>query len=278
MAQVISVPFAIDMSDYANGMGISEANPPGDPQATVVFKCYAADHLRLVQDLLGTVVPAQPTTTGPAIVRNYPFIYPIGRNLIARSIDRIEFFGKPMPIPGVPLPWLWRQLARVTCRFGLPAWFQDNSDPSKQPYTTTSISLGAEFLTLPDTTYVFPSGTPTTTPIGMLMPQATINVKRHMMPFIPILAVFPFIGYVNVAPVFFAGFACAAGTLLFQGFSSTLTADPTGNITYDIEYVFGYRPRPWNQFLSPNPTEGWAVPTDGSGNPVYPSADFTQIP
>jgi hypothetical protein len=272
MAAIISVP--VQIAQMGEQVGISEAYPAyREPQATVTFTCAASDRYQLIQDLVGTVVAA-----GNSAIRTYPYQYPPSPNLICTAIESVEFYGKPELLPGLTLPWLARSMCKVRARFGLPAWFQGTQDPSGLPYTTTSISLGADVLTLPDTTYTFPSGWTTTTPIGLKVPKAIVTMKRHQMPFVPVAQVFPIIGCVNANVVTLAGFACAVGTLLFAGFSSTLTADVLGHITYDIEYQFEYRVRPWNQFLSPAPTEGWTEPTDGNGNPVFASADFSQIP
>lgn len=272
MASVLSVPVTI--AQMGNQTGISEAYPAyRQPSATVVFTCAASDRFQLLQDLAGTVV-----ASGNNVIRTYPYQYPPSPNLICVAIQSIEFYGKPQLLPGLSLPWLARSRCKVTAQFGLPAWFQGNQDPSGQPYTTTSFSITGEKLTLPETTYTFPSGWPTNTPVGIDMPQANISLKRHQMPIVPVSLAFPLIGKVNLSPVTLAGFSCAAGTVLFMGFNSTLTADVLGNVTYDVEYSLSYRPRPWNQFLSPDPTEGWAIPLDGSSNPVFQSGDFSTLP
>jgi hypothetical protein len=268
MAYVLSRPVEV----WADS-GVTESYQNWQPKATVVYTCAAQDRFALVADLVGTSVRA-----GNAIVRTFPFRYPASPNLMCTSIDGIEFYGKPMIDPIGGAPYLVRSRCRVTATFTPPLFNEGNADPSGLPYTTTSVSLGGEFVTLPDTTYKFPSGWPTSTPVGLFIPTAQVEMRRHMMPYVPVGQVFPLIGAVNLDAVSVGGFSCAAGTLLFQGFSSTITADALGNITYDVSYQFSYRYRPWNQFLSPNPTEGWAVVTDGNGNPVYPTADFSQIP
>lgn len=272
MASSISVPYKIDFED--GRAGVSETYAPGQPVATVTFTCLAGDHYQLIRDLIGYSV-----ASGLSIIRTYPFAYPPSPNLIATAIESVEFYGAPTQIAGVALPWLWKQKCRVRCRFELPLWFQNGAgDPSGQPYTTTSFQASADVLTLPDSTYHFPSGWPTVTPVGIKIPKATITMERHNMPYAPVQQVFPIIGNVNSAPVTIGGYACATGTLLFVGFGASPQADTLGNIVWNTQYVFEFRARPWNQFLSPNPTEGWAVPVDGNGNPVFSSSDLSTLP
>lgn len=271
MASSISVPYAIDCHD--NSLGIAEAYAPGFPSAVVTFTCYSQDHYQLIQDLVGTSVAA-----GTAIIRTYPYQYPPSTNLICTGIESVEFFGTYKRIPGVSSPWLWRSNCRVRARFEFPRWFSNVLDPSGQPYTTTSFQGAVDVLTLPDTTYTFPSGWPTTTPIGIKIGKIIISMERHWMPFAPVPQAFPILGTVNVAPITIGGYSCAAGTLLFTGFSCAPHADTVGNIFWNVIYTFEFRLRPWNQSLSPDPTEGWAVPLDGSGNPPFASADFTTLP
>lgn len=272
MASAISVPYEIDQR--GNKSAFTESYAPGQPIANVTFTCDSVDHYQLIRDLIG-----YSTAAGLTIIRTYPFAYPPSPNLIATAIEDVEFYGKPVPIPGVGLPWLWRNKCAVKCRFELPLWFQNGAgDPSGLPYTSTSFQESVDVLTLPETTYTFPSGWPTTTPVGIRVGKIAITMERHMMPYAPIAQVFPILGCVNDAPITIGGYSCPTGTLLFLGFSAAPEADSLGNIVWNTQYGFEYRERPWNQFLSPDPTEGWAIPLDGSGNPVFSEADFTTIP
>jgi hypothetical protein len=272
MASAISVPFQIAcMQDTC---GITESNAPGQPTATVKFTCLSSDHYTLIKDLLGF-----PVAAGLAIIRTYPFQYPPSPNLIATAIESVQFYGAWTPVPGVGLPWLWRKKCKVTCRFELPLWFTNGiGDPSGLPYTTTTFQGSAEFFTIPNTTYTFPSGWPTGSGIQDRLGKVVVTMKRHMMPYAPVPQCFPILGCVNNAAVALGGFSCPTGSLLFTGFSATPAADPLGNLYYDVEYVFEFRSRIWNQVLSPDPTEGWAIPLDGSGNPIYTPANFSSIP
>jgi hypothetical protein len=256
-----------------NQCGISESNAPGQPIATVDFCCLAADHYQLIRSLLG-----YPIAAGLSIIRTYPFQYPPSPNLIATAIESVEFYGKPTLVPGVGAPWLWRNMAKVRCRFELPLWFQGAGDPSGLPYTTTTFQGTFDIITIPNTSYTFPSGWPTGAPIGVKLPKIIINMKRHMMPYAPLQQCFPLLGGVNNATVLIGGYSCPTGTLLFMGFSAVQAADPFGNIYYDVDYSFEFRLRPWNQCPSPDPTEGWATPTSGTGDTLFTPVDFTLIP
>lgn len=268
----ISVPYQIAcMQDQC---GITETNEPGQPKATVTFTCAASDHYQLIRQLLG-----YPVAAGYSIIRTYPFQYPPSPNLIATAIESVEFYGPWVAVPGVGLPWLWRRKAKIRCRFELPLWYQTGAgDPSGLPYTTTTFQGTTDVLTLPETTYTFPSGARTNSPIGLKVPRIDITMLRHMMPYAPVPQAFPILGGVNNAAVALGGYLCPTGTLLFQGFTATPSADSLGNWYYDVQYSFSYKERPWNYFLSPNPTEGWAPVTDGSGNPPFTPVDFTTLP
>jgi hypothetical protein len=112
----------------------------------------------------------------------------------------------------------------------------------------------------------------------LLIPQVAISIKRFMLPFLPVPQVAALVGHVNDAPFSLGGYTFATGTLLFVGGPSSLQADTLGNILYEVEYRMVFRYQPWNFFLHPNGTTGWAVVNDGNGNPVFPSGDFTTLP
>ena len=117
-----------------------------------------------------------------------------------------------------------------------------------------------------------------TTPIGIRVGKMSITMERYAMPYAPVQQVFPVLGHVNSAALTIGGFPCPIGTLLFLGFSAAPEADTYGNTIWNTQYAFEYRERPWNQFLSPDPTEGWAEPLDGNGDPVFPSSDLAALP
>ncbi|MHC5540621.1 hypothetical protein ACYOEI_20580 [Singulisphaera rosea] len=268
MATVLTVPCEIMWES-----GIVEANPKDGPYAVVRIKCLASDRYQLVQELLGTA-----SRSGSSVTRTYPFAYAPSPNLICRAIENIEFLGEPYPlISGTH--WIAKKWAILTARFEPALFFPDGAgDPSGKPYTATTLNISSEFLTLPSSTYKFPSGAPTNTPVGRQIPQIQINEKRFMLPFLPIAEMGAIVGMVNAGVFSCGGLACPSGTVLFVGGTTEIQSDTMGNRLYSAEYNFVYKPIPWNQFLSPNPTEGFAVVTDGNGDPVYESGDFSILP
>lgn len=252
--------------------GIVEANPREGPVATVKLKCLTTDRYALIKGLVGSC-----TVAGSTITRTYPFQYPPSPNLICRSIENIEMQGPPiLLIPNSA--WMGKQYSILTVRFE-PAWFfNDNSDPSGKPYTSTSLNMSAEAMTLPQSTYTFPSGAPTNTPVARQIPQIQISMRRFMLPFLPINEMAAILGRVNDAVFTVGKLVCPIGTVLFMGGPSEFTADSGGVKTYTVTYEFLYRAIPWNQYMSPNPTEGYATPVDGTGNPVFPSGNFATLP
>lgn len=272
MASLISVPCTILWNS-----GIVEGNPMDGPYAVVRFKCLTTDRVQLVKDLMGTSVKVT-GTTGTAIVRTYPYTYPLSNNLICRSIDSIEMTGPPIVLANGNPVWVGKKWSIVTARFSTAYFFPDNSDPSGQPYTQTTFDAAGEVLTLPNGTYKFSGGVPTQTPVGAIIGQMTISMKRFMLPYAPAQQVAALVGKVNNAVVTIGGYAFAAGYLLFVGGPINLSSDTLGNVLYDAEYRMVYRQYPWNYALHPNGTTGWAAVTDGNGNGPYTPADFTTLP
>lgn len=280
MAYFISVPYSIVVDSGAQAGGIHEGSPKDGPWAEVKFRCLWDDRFQLCSDLIGTWAVA-----GGTIIRTPAYLYPASPQLFCTDIVDITPFGKPLPSRFVPIrAWIFRQLATVTARFTIPGYTQDGSDQSGQPYTVLSLNTSGEFLTLPDTTYWFADGTPTLTPIGFLIPQIEYTWTRYRMPIIPDAQMAALCGKVNSDSFKISKtFTADPGTCLFMPGA----VRPDGNVqamfayeygfpfTYVAEYKFLWKPIPWNYFLHPNRTTGFAVVTDGSGNTPYASTAFT---
>jgi hypothetical protein len=246
------------------------------PQATVRFKCFWDDRYVFCQQLLGTWQGTPPNT----VHRTPPFRYPPSPNLFCMSIDKIEEHGKPFIPFGMVLPWMARKFAIVTATFYVPKYGVDGADA----YSKTTFACSGEFLTLPETTYRFQDGTPTNTPIGVMIPQLEITVTKYKLPFLPIAAMLALEGRVNAFDFQIQGVPFPAGTLLFMSGTSDYEIDMLGNVAYTQEYKFIAKPIPWNFFLHPNRTSGWrnvfGPPSwDGSGfTQPYPQGDLSNLP
>jgi hypothetical protein len=268
----LPVPFTIMTPPYGDD-GIMETVPETGPEARIKFKCLWSDHYALAQGLLGYQVSTPPSN----IVYTGPYSYPPSPQLLCVAIERIEQIGKYLPFfnqNAAGLPWIARKKAIVTAVF---------RRPQRQGFTTSgyysfSFAGGGEFLTLPETTYRFGDGTPTNTPIGRLIPQAEITVTRYKMGFLPDKYMIQCTGNLNNAPYTIGYNTYATGSLLFMPGNSTFDADSLGNLTYQVEYKFMFRPINWNYYLHPNRTTGFAIVTDGNGNPPYPSTSFEILP
>jgi hypothetical protein len=266
-----SVPFAV-MADS----GISESvDPQGGPSATVKFKVLWENHYQFVRDLIGTSV-----ASGAAIVRTVPFQYPASPNLYCLSIPSIEGHGKPFLSSFFPADgsWIARKYAFVTAQFGVAPYSYDDSGPYGEPWTTITFGSAGESQTLPDTVYKFSNGTPTQTPVGLLIPSTEITIKRFKMPYSPLEQVTALVGKVNLTPVTLVDTTFDAGTLLFLGGNDEIGIDSIGNVTIDVEYRMSFRPINWNFYLHPNGTTGFALVTDGNSNPVYGAGEFNDLP
>ena len=267
----LPVPFTIMIDE-----GIMESNPASGPEARVKFKCLWSDHYKLAQGLLGYQQSAPPSN----IIYTGPYSYPPSPQLICTSIERIQGLGKPLPFfwqNAAGLPWIAPKRAIVTAVFTRPQW----QGFSASGFFSISTAGGGEFLTIPETTYRFGDGTPTNTPIGVLIPQMEITVTRYKMGFIPDAEMVACTGKLNNAPFAIGWNIYPAGTLLFMPGNSSTEADSLGNIVYQVEYKFMFRPINWNWFFHPNRTTGFALITDGNaggGNPPYGSTSFEILP
>lgn len=267
MASTISVPYAI-VADS----GISESNPREGASAKVKFKCAWDDRYQFVKDLMWSSVLAGPGK----VIRTFPFAYPPSPNLYCIAIDSVDMFGKPAIIKKLGLPWLATEEAIVIATFGfLP--FKDDTSEGK-PFTTLTLDVGGEFLTFPNTTYRFADGTPTNTPIGKVIPQIPIVEKLNWFPYLPIAEMLSLVGKVNDGPYPLGDFVSPTGTLLFTGGPTEYSSDTGGNSVNEVEYRYIYRPVPWNYYMHPNRTVGFAPVTDGNGDPPYDPGDFTTLP
>lgn len=252
--------------------GITEANPEYGPIATVKFKILdAADRYSFVQQMLGLW-----TGTPPANI-NYvaPAAYPPSPNLICTAVPSITGFDKPLPL-SIGLPWLYNRSSIITCLFTRPPW----QAAINQGYFSIDFNASGEFFTVPETTYRFADGTPTSTPIGLLVPQAQIVVTRYRMPFLPDAYAMPILGTVNAQPFQIGWNIYPAYTLLFAGLTSTVEADPLGNITFRCAYIFQYRRIPWNYEYYPaySANTGFALVTDANGAQKYETGNFEALP
>jgi hypothetical protein len=250
--------------------GIVETwDPQNGATATIKFKCLWDDRYQLVQDLVGTWKGTPPSS----VIRVPPFRYPDSPNLFCSSIQSIEPFGKPTIWSTIGLPWITRKYAIVTATFSVPHW--DFSGPDA--YTKITFNASGEFLTVPETSTHFGDGTPTNSPIGILIPQIEISVERNRMPYLPVAAMASCVGRVNSAAYTIAGYVFQPGYLLFSAGQSNVQADASGQISYSQEYKFLYRSVQWNYFLHPAGT-GFQPVTDLAGNPPYDSTDFSVLP
>jgi hypothetical protein len=263
----ITVPFAI-MWDS----GIFEANPENGPMARVKFKVLHENRFTLVQNLLGLWTGSPPGN----VAYTGPCFYPPSPNLLCTSIESVVPLGKPFPDPTLGLPWLFRRKSIVTAVFTRPPWVPLTSGG----YFSIKFGALADVWTLPGTTFVFSDGTPTNTPVGIVIGGADITVTRYRMPYIPDQFMIQLNGGVNNAP-FQIGFnTYPTGTLLFLPGESSIDSDPLGNITYTVEYKFQYRSVPWNSYL--HPTTGGFEPifygSPSSGIQPYNLVNFNILP
>jgi hypothetical protein len=252
--------------------GITEANPESGPTAQMIYNVPWDSHYAFAQSLLGQWTGTPPST----FVYTGPYQYPSSTNLMCTSISSIVPYGKPWVSRAIPvaLPFLPRQYCRITANFTRPPY----QPAASGGYFKLTFSASGEFLTLPNTTYQWADGTPTNTSIGVLIPQAEITITRYKMPFIPDQVMIPLVGTLNNAPFQIGNNTYPTGFLMFAIGNTETEADVVGNITFQVEYKFMYRPVDWNWYFKPDRTTGFALITDGNGNPPYAYSDFSVLP
>lgn len=261
------VPFNFTI---AYDTGIEEGGTLESPEATVGFKVAWSDRINFMNFVCGT------TLGGPgAIVRTLPAQYPPSPNMYATREFRIQPLGKLQTLNN----WVTYPYALVSIKFAIPHYdFDGSTDASGKPWTTTSFDVGGEFLTLPDSAYKFTGGIPANGSVGKVIPQISITMKKHWMPYLPVAEMFNLVGTVNNAPVNLGNFVAPTETLLFLGGTNSREADTAGGVSQEVDYKMTYRPISWNKFLHPNGTSGFQYLFDGGGNKVYSLGDFTTLP
>ncbi len=281
MAEIISVPFTVLWDS-----GVTESyDPDQGGTATVKFRCLWTDHLRLVQDLVGTRListPPPPGEAGSGITSIFPYRYPGSPNLYARSVTVEPLKGSAYQPGWYPLAsWLVAKEVIVTCQFGFPKFFSpesQQSDASGKPYTQTSLKIDSEVVTIPNGFLFFPDGTPTFTPFAIFPPQIQISQKRYMLPYLPVYEILTVLSQVNQDVFPLGNFLCDVGTVLFAGADSDVTVNTDGTVLQTVGYNFIYKARGWNNALDPR-TLQWTPVTDRSGQYTpYQPGDFSILP
>lgn len=256
------------------------------PQLQANFVIAWADAFKFYNEVigLGTVVGiGAPGASGP-------WRYPPEPRMVAISCE-IEPFS--LPPGGPPDPGASKGLAAgeywgkasASVTFGIPAAaVQDSSvdDPANQmqfdpanPITmcTQEVEVSNEFITLPEGTYKY-KGTEVSvgSSVGRRLVNAVLTLKFPRVPYIPWGHLRSFLGTINSDAVL----GCQRGTLLFEGFSTTQTAQSDGTRDKTLTLKFHYRAASWNTVLRPD-TGYFTEIRDRAGNPPYPEDDHRRI-
>jgi hypothetical protein len=266
MPSLVGISYTI-MSDS----GVSEGIDTQGMYAIVVYKIPWAQRFAFYNAVVGTAF-----SFGGVIGRTPPMVYTPNSNLYAMPDVQTAGHGKPkVDSTG----FLAYDYALVTVRYARPPWAYDNSDPSGQPWTTTSLDIGGQFFTVPDSVYHFgsPTGPKTTLPVGIREPQVEIQYTRHWAPYLPVAAILSLVGKVNVNALTVGDFTCAPQTVLFNGGKTLREADTAGNAVQRIDYRHTYKPSGWNKQY--NPASGsFDTIVDNNGNSPYAVGDFSTLP
>lgn len=260
----ITVPYSV-LHD-----GSSEEFDMKGVRATMKFLVAWADRWQFAKDVAGT--SKNIGTDNAQIIRNIPLQYPHNKYLYANGLS-IEPAGKS----GCADNLSFYDWAICTVTFGTNDFDYENAQGSNgQVYKTLSISMSAQFMTLPESPFKFYSdNTKCVLNPGMLIPQAEITLVSHQLPEINLDVIFNLVGKLNQA-VFYGA---PIGTVLFVGANQNRQATADGVQAWQVEYKFLYRPVDWNKFWHPKPGVGWDYLVDtSSGNKIYSYGNFANLP
>ena len=135
------------------------------------------------------------------------------------------------------------------------------------------LNYGGNMITIPGSCYAFGDGTKVNQDVGRFVPEVEYSVTYYQVPpgLDPTL-ITGLTGTVNSTPIFGLG----AGNVLFNGGSSEVQTTALFQQSFQLELSFSFRPVPWNDLAKPDGS-GFALVTDGGGNPIYTSADHTPL-
>ena len=294
MSLIISVPYAVAIPAGAGGPMLRESATQDGPSIDVTLHCQWSDRYQLCSDLIGmwelggtlSTDPFLGLSGTPAISRVPAFHWPEAPNLFCTDILDIVpvAVGQPYQAYNGTI-MIGGHLAAVTARFSLPPWTQDGSDWGGQPYTIVKPTISGEVMLLPDSTFFFPDGSPTGTPVGITVPQMEYTWTRVRMPFIPDWVFAAYMGCVNLDSFQLSQtFLAKPGTVLFMPGNPEITGHPQAMfangfgfpLSYNVEYKFMWRSIPWNNLLPPGGTQFQPV-KDNNGNPPYKPIQFTSV-
>ena len=142
-------------------------------------------------------------------------------------------------------------------------------------FYTRSASVGAEFLTFPDSSLKWASDNEKldeSSSSGLLLPAIQHSLTYHNVSTVPWSAIRGAVGKINSSG-FLDG---AAECVLFEGCVIRLDDNRPGMALYEVDYSFSEKPQSWNLFLRPG--SGWEnVLIDGPNIPPYETASFSGI-
>ena len=268
----ITVPY-LEMHE-----GNSETIAVGNVTAVKRYLIAWSDRWQFAKDVAGT---AQKIGSGLSTITRYvPLQYPGNKNLYANGLKMEPTGRSSCDSQGNSV------YTHCICEvsFSTLSWdyelTQDNPGKYDQPYKTLSISMTADFMTLPSRPFVFNTlvggqQVQANESPGLLMPKAEITLVSHQLPDIDLNGVFTKIGTINDATFYDA----PRGTLLFMGANQNRQRMDTGSKAWEVEYKFVFRPVDWNKFYSPAKGVGFDFLKDKqTGNYIYQYSDFTQLP
>ncbi len=258
----------LDKIDYEEPYGSFNISfGKNDTTGTRIFKIDWDDLADFLIELKGGYrnVPSFPWTP-PARLPGFEFLY-------CTEAD-IEGLGKAHEHSGAEGDYIAYEYAKVSARYESQKVVDDEIDDPTAILEET-LRLSAEFLVLPDKTYLWESDdTDMSEAPGKLMPSFEYNITRHSVENSGANTLLDLIGTVNNA----TWRGIVAGKALFLGSDADRTTTTDGAENWGITYSFLLRAIEHNFFYRPK--VGWELIIEDNGGPdtyVYDEGDFTDL-
>ena len=236
-------------------------------QSTKRYLCDWSNRYLVANSFLGLTLASG--GIGSFLNITSPLPHPESPNIIAREVF-LEGAGTPTQgTKQLQFPY-----AIITVNYGVNTW---NAFPSDDPYGNFSfdpqqpyiyasqeLEWSAEFVNITNQNLQFSDSTPLPGKYGTRIPNATLVLTLHRLPWLPMGNVINYVGKLNVS----TWLQCAAGTLRFDGAGTQRTAATDGSRLQEVTYKFTYRSAaPWDYAYNGKAKAWQQVQVVGTGTP-----------
>lgn len=235
------------------------------------FLCNWADRFTVAQGLLGLT---SASGKGSAITLYYPARHP---ELLNCYVRRIDFEGVGLPSQGpYQLAWdkciVWAEFG--TGRFNPSGALSFGSGSQGFVYAEQKMASSCEWVTIPRRYTKFKtSGKKTGADAGVRLALVEIEITLHALPYMPDQVVLAKSGQINNAAYLGVG----TGKLIFNGVTTSESANTDGTYTAEGTYSFTARTQRWDYGFDGDSNRWDQIVWPDGSTPFISSSDFTTI-